>query len=667
VTGQDELASLSRIFNEAARQLAAQYANLEETVRQRSEELDRRAGQLQTSLAVVQRIHLILDLDTLLDQVVEIIKEQYGYDYVGVFLLDESDAYVAARAGTGQAGQRLCVQNFRVKVGSDNVLGWVAQYRRLERVDDVELDNRLTRLPGIEHTRSELALPLTMGKKLLGVLDIQSEQLRPFLLDDLPVLESLANQVAIAIQNSSLYQGERSRRRLSEALYEAGRAISSTLDLDDVLALILEHLAAIVDYDRAAVMLQDKSELEIVAARGFPEEMSPLQVRVTIKANDVFEEINRSGEPLAIQDVLEQRPDWEHVPGLTPARSWLGVPLIRFDKAIGMLSLARVVVKPYEKDEMTLAAAFASQAAFALENARLYDKITRFTQQLEDMVRERTEAVQAAYLQLEHLDRTKTDFINVTAHELRTPITVLQGYSRMLINDPQIQQNGHQLELITSIHSGAIRLHEVVNSMLDMAKIDNRSLALYPEPVFIPSLIELVCQQFVEPLAERNIDLRIKDMSDLPAIEIDPDALRKVFYHLIVNAIKFTPDGGNIEISGRARKIDWDEISQEGVQVEISDTGIGIDPEYQEVIFAKFYQTGELALHSSGKTKFKGAGPGLGLAIVRGIVEAHRGKVWMKSPGYDEETCPGSRFCLFLPLRQSGPRQHRATQPAAGA
>jgi len=160
-----------------------------------------------------------------------------------------------------------------------------------------------------------------------------------------------------------------------------------------------------------------------------------------------------------------------------------------------------------------------------------------------------------------------------------------------------------------------------------------------------------VRNSFSKPLEERRLTLTIKDTNDLPEVEADLDALRKVFYHLIVNAIKYTPDGGSITISGRAIA-SGDQDLGEGIEVVVSDTGIGIDPRFQELIFAKFYQTGELALHSTSKTKFKGGGPGLGLAIAKGIIEAHGGKLWVKSPGYDEETCPGSQFHVFLPLRQ---------------
>jgi signal transduction histidine kinase len=114
-----------------------------------------------------------------------------------------------------------------------------------------------------------------------------------------------------------------------------------------------------------------------------------------------------------------------------------------------------------------------------------------------------------------------------------------------------------------------------------------------------------------------------------------------------MNAIKYTPDGGHICINAR---ITNDEPEYAEVEVVVTDTGIGIAPQHHELIFEKFYQTGEVMLHSSGKTKFKGGGPGLGLAIARGIVEAHEGRIWVESPGYDETTFPGSKFYVRLPV-----------------
>ena len=129
-------------------------------------------------------------------------------------------------------------------------------------------------------------------------------------------------------------------------------------------------------------------------------------------------------------------------------------------------------------------------------------------------------------------------------------------------------------------------------------------------------------------------------------------ALDKVVRHLVTNAIKYTPDGGKITITARQTLSDLYGLPEPCIKIVVADTGIGIDPVHQQRIFDKFYQVGEISLHSSGTIKFRGGGPGLGLAIVKGIVEAHRGQVWVESPGHDVRGCPGSRFYVLLPLQQ---------------
>lgn len=423
---------------------------------------------------------------------------------------------------------------------------------------------------------------------------------------------------------------------LAETLNRVGRALTGTLDLADVLGRVLDHLASIVPFERGSVMLVQGSEMEMVAARGFPENARPLQIRISLvgEDNDIFRHIYLTQQPLAVPDVSE-RPDWQYVPGLPAARSWLGVPLIRLDKVIGMLSLTRETWCPYTESEITLALAFAGQAALALENARLYERIVR------------------DYDELARLERTKSDFIGIASHELRTPLTTLRGYSQMLLSDPAIRANPLHCEVVAGLHTGAMRLQEIVNSMLDMAKVDSRALQLHPTPLAMPVLIQAVCNDLAKPVKERHHTLTLEKMNGLPEVEADLDALHKVFYHLISNAIKYTPDGGKIAISAHALTNGNHGLPDGGIEIVVSDTGIGIDPRFQELIFDKFYQTGELALHSTGKSKFKGGGPGLGLAIARGIIQAHGGKLWVTSVGYDEEACPGSEFHVMLPLRQA--------------
>lgn len=150
-------------------------------------------------------------------------------------------------------------------------------------------------------------------------------------------------------------------------------------------------------------------------------------------------------------------------------------------------------------------------------------------------------------------------------------------------------------------------------------------------------------------IEQRDITLTLEGLSDLPVIQADQEALRKVFNHLIQNALQNTPNEGRIFITGLPISPGQAGLPEGGIEVIVSDTGIGIKREHLDLIFTKFYQSSDLEHHSTGKTKFKGSGPGLGLAIAKGIVEAHGGKIWAESPGYDEEKFPGSQFHVVLP------------------
>lgn len=270
--------------------------------------------------------------------------------------------------------------------------------------------------------------------------------------------------------------------------------------------------------------------------------------------------------------------------------------------------------------------------------ASTFDEMTGNLQQ-------RTEELERTNRMLEQMDKTKVSFIHISAHELRTPLTLIQGYTYML---QQMAKDEPELESISNgLMDGFYRMEEVVNNMLDVSKIDSNTLALSPVESSISFIISKARKPFESALEERGLELNTEGLDDLPGVQVDIDLLYKVFYHVIMNAIKYTPDGGKITISGET--IHEDSASPE-VEIRVRDTGIGIAKENQEVVFEKFYQTGEVLMHSSGKTKFKGGGPGLGLAIARGIVEAHGGEIWLESPGYDEKDYPGTTVFIRLPI-----------------
>jgi signal transduction histidine kinase len=208
---------------------------------------------------------------------------------------------------------------------------------------------------------------------------------------------------------------------------------------------------------------------------------------------------------------------------------------------------------------------------------------------------------------------------------------------------------------VQGISKGAKRLQDVVDAMLDVSLIETEAFAVHPISISLKHMIDQVLEGLEDAIRERHQVVTRDGLDALPDILADGMRLHQAFRNLIVNSIKFTPDGGRIDI--RARMVEDGKC----VEVAIADTGIGIDAQHQDLIFEKFYRVGDLNLHSTGQTKFKGAGPGLGLPIARGIVEAHGGKIWVESGGHNEETFPGSTFYVCLPVDGPTAQQGRVT------
>jgi signal transduction histidine kinase len=527
-----------------------------------------------------------------------------------------------------------------------------AHAEQLLDTDAPEIENVML-LQDIQQ-ESQIIAPLNAIGNCLGTITIShradntppQEDNGRFDLENARMAAVLASLAATSIENTRLHQGEQERRRVTEKLLHAGRQLSGAKQLAEVPTRILAQLAAVVPFERGSLMLQEGDMLRIVAQKGFPDDERVRDLRVSIREGDVFNQVASSVRPVIIDDVT-QTSGWQQISWLPLNRSWMGVPLSSRDHVIGMISLTRRETAAFSLDDSLLASTFALQAAIALENAGLYDELTRFNQQLEAMVQQRTEELKHALDSLERMDRHKSDFISVAAHELRTPLTVIKGYTSMLEADPALRMQGNLIESIRGVLAGTERMHEVVNSMLDVARIENQVLAPHAEPVSLSAIVRRVCADISAVLESRAITIEQAALQTMPRITGDSALLLKVFQNVIYNAVKFTPDGGRITISTRHQQ---DATLGSCIEVLVQDTGIGIDPAHHELIFEKFYQTGKVALHSSGKLSFKGGGPGLGLAIARGIIQAHKGRIWVESRGCDEKSCPGSTFHILLPV-----------------
>ena len=601
---------------------------------------------LELSVEIARLLDTDLAMALLLKQAAELIRARLGCAGVGIYRSEASGTtlHLVAHAGDvtlpplPQASAE--VDPLRLAVRQGKAILHMARTAGAGEDDGAPM--------------THLVLPLTVAEEPFGALAVSTSQAGALSQETIAALQALAQHLTTVIAHVEQLEKEKRQRQFAEKLNAVGRALSQTLDLEQILGMVLDQLAAIVPHSRSSIMLEENGKLVTRAARGFPEEANPLDIRVPIHDDDVYRTIGESRQPLLIPDVA-QRHDWQYVEGLPRARSWLGVPLVLAREVTGMLSLTREQPDPYTEEEVTLSAAFANQAAMALHNANLYSNLSHVNAVLEQAIadlQKRSEELEITNQKLKHLDQAKSDFISIASHELRTPLTVLSGYSQMLMGDTGLKRGDYYWQLVKGILGGAERLTTIVDSMLDMARIDNRALQLNPEPMFLSVLIRAIALNLREILTTRNITFDLdSSLNELPMIEADTKGIRKVFYHLIINAVKYTPDGGSVRVWGRPLELEGVRPGRSWVEIVVSDTGIGVDPSLQELIFAKFYQTGEVAWHSSGISKFKGGGPGLGLAITRGIIEAHGGRVWAESPGYDEVHCPGSDFHVVLPLQ----------------
>ncbi len=252
--------------------------------------------------------------------------------------------------------------------------------------------------------------------------------------------------------------------------------------------------------------------------------------------------------------------------------------------------------------------------------------------------------------QREHFEESKNKFIAVAAHELKTPMTIVEGYANIM--RAETKDDPRMSVYVQGLRNGVLRMNEIVGDMLDVSLLDLQSIELKHHPMTLERTILVIADKVGKYFKNRNVNLEILPFAVDSSTYGDEEKIEKALTKVIMNGLKFTPDGGTVTISVATKLQHSDET--EGlagfIDIQIKDTGVGIDSENFEAIFQRFGSLADASLHSSSKTKFKGGGPGLGLPIARGIIDAHGGKIWVESSGYDEESCPGSTFHVELPI-----------------
>jgi signal transduction histidine kinase len=274
--------------------------------------------------------------------------------------------------------------------------------------------------------------------------------------------------------------------------------------------------------------------------------------------------------------------------------------------------------------------------------------LLEYNQRLVGRLEEKVRELERANQELQRVEKMKSDFVILAGHELRTPLTVVYGYLQILLANPAIpgaiEQEGSPRHLLKNVSDAVERLSQVIQDILNVSLIDANQLDLAREPVFLNSVIQAVLHNLRSFGPQRQIVFDLGGgLRKLPVVEGDPRRLHQALWNIVSNAIKYTPDNGTVSIDGET-------LEDEAIHIWVKDTGVGIPADELQHIFERFYVLEDVSLHRSSKTAFKGGGLGLGLAVSKGIIEAHGGRIWAESAGHDEEKMPGSTVHVVLPI-----------------
>lgn len=593
-----------------------------------------RFQEAETLRQAVMAVTASLSLDETLARILEELERVVPYDSASVQFYRNGSTEIVSGRGFADPDQVIGLQ---FPVPGDNPNTVVMETRRPLILRDAQSAHAPFREPPHDHIRSWLGVPLSVRDRVSGILSVDSVKPGYFSEAHVRLITPFANQAAIAIENARLFEAEQQQREMAEALHRASLALTSTLTLEQVFERILIELKNVVPYDSASVQLLKGDQLEIIGGHGFSNLPDLLGVRFPARGDNPNSLVLESKLPVIFDDVIPHYPAFDQGPH-APANihGWLGVPLMIGERVIGMLALDKHEPGFYSREHAQAAMAYASPAAIAIENARLYEQA-----QYEIGERKRVEATLKTYAaRLERSNRELQDFAYVASHDLREPLRKVQAFGERLQAGYAEVLDERGRDYVERMQSAAVRMQTLIDGLLTYSRVTTKARPF--EPVDLAQVTrEVLCD--LELQIER-VGGRV-DVGDLPTIEADPTQMRQLLQNLIGNALKFcrtdTPPVVRVRaeiLNGAAGELADLLPAGDVCQLRVEDNGIGFDEAYLDRIFQVFQR-----LH--GRSTYEGAG--IGLATCRKIAERHGGHITARStPGQ------GSTFIVTLPANQ---------------
>jgi signal transduction histidine kinase len=569
-------------------------------------ELQGRYDRLNVLYQVGNVIHSTLEpqeaLQLILNQAVGLMRATSG----SVVLINPTNSLLEIHAAEGLPAK---AAELRLRVG-EGITGWVARTGKPARVGDVTKDPRYVLLR--PEVRSELAVPLEVAGEVRGVLNVDADRPEAFSAEDQELLEALAVQAARVIHNTWLYEQLRLKARLFESLASVSRTINSTLNLDDALSVITRETCLLMQGKMCSIMLLDESRewLDLRASFGAGEAYVN-RPRLSVE-DSLLGIVVRRKKPLQVENVqVSNRYQSMEVARSEGLVALLSVPLLYDGQAIGTLSVYTGRSYSFSDEETHILSAVAELSAIAIEKARLYERVV----DVEEQLRQNEKLSALGLLAAE------------AAHEIRNPLTVLKMlYHSLDLKFPESDPRSKDARIIDEKLE---QLNRIVEQILDLARSTEPELA----PVNLNRLIEELGLLVRHKLKHQSIQWTRKTGPDLPPVMGAATQLEQAFLNLILNAAEAMPAGGALTITLRSLRLPRGSDKPTHVAVEFRDTGQGMTEEQCRRAFTSLLST----------TKAKGTG--LGLAIVARVVEAHRGRIRIRSrPGH------GTAVSVILPL-----------------